>query len=58
MAAIVNKVEDNSIAQELEIDSGDEILAIDEQFKNKRLWMIFPSILLQKAKYKVPTPSL
>jgi len=31
MAAIVNKVEENSIAEELEIESGDEILSIDEQ---------------------------
>lgn len=31
MPAIVNKVEGNSIAQELEIQSGDEILSIDEQ---------------------------
>lgn len=31
MPAIVNKVEENSIAQELEIESGDEILSIDEQ---------------------------
>lgn len=31
MAAIVSKVEENSIAQELEIESGDEILSIDEQ---------------------------
>jgi len=31
MAAIVNKVEENSIAQELEIEAGDEILSIDEQ---------------------------
>lgn len=31
MSAIVNKVEENSIAQELEIESGDELLSIDEQ---------------------------
>lgn len=31
MAAIVNKVEENSIAEELEIQPGDEILSIDEQ---------------------------
>lgn len=31
MAAIVNKVEENSIAEELEIQHGDEILSIDEQ---------------------------
>lgn len=31
MPAIVNKVEKNSIAEELEIESGDEILSIDEQ---------------------------
>lgn len=31
MPAIVSKVEENSIAQELEIVSGDEILSIDEQ---------------------------
>lgn len=31
MSAIVNKVEENSIAQELEIESGDEILSIDGQ---------------------------
>ena len=31
MPAIVNKIEENSIAQELEIQSGDEILSIDEQ---------------------------
>lgn len=30
MPAIVSKVEENSIAQELEIESGDEILTIDE----------------------------
>lgn len=31
MSAIVNKVEKDSIAEELEIQSGDEILSIDEQ---------------------------
>ncbi len=31
MAAIVNKVKEDSIAQELEIQPGDEILSIDEQ---------------------------
>lgn len=31
MSAIVNKVEENSIAEELEIQSGDEIVSIDEQ---------------------------
>ena len=31
MPAIVNKVEENSIASELEIEAGDEILSIDEQ---------------------------
>ena len=31
MSAIVNKVEKNSIAEELEIQSGDEIISIDEQ---------------------------
>ncbi len=31
MTAIVNKVEENSIAEELEIQAGDEILSIDEQ---------------------------
>lgn len=31
MSAIVSKVEKNSIAEELEIQSGDEILSIDEQ---------------------------
>jgi putative radical SAM enzyme (TIGR03279 family) len=31
MPATVNKVEENSIAQELEIESGDEILSIDDQ---------------------------
>lgn len=31
MSAIVNKVEKNSIAEELEIQPGDEILSIDEQ---------------------------
>ena len=31
MAAIVNKIEENSIAEELEIEAGDEILSIDEQ---------------------------
>lgn len=31
MPAIVSKVEENSIAQELEIQSGDEIISIDEQ---------------------------
>lgn len=31
MSAIVNKVKENSIAEELEIQAGDEILSIDEQ---------------------------
>ena len=31
MAAIVSKVEENSIAEELQIHPGDEILSIDEQ---------------------------
>lgn len=31
MSAIVNKVEKNSIAEELEIQSGDEVVSIDEQ---------------------------
>lgn len=31
MSAIVNKIEKNSIAEELEIQAGDEILSIDEQ---------------------------
>lgn len=31
MTAIINKVEENSIAEELEIQAGDEILSIDEQ---------------------------
>lgn len=31
MAAIINKVEKNSIAEELELQAGDEILSIDEQ---------------------------
>jgi len=31
MSAIVSKTEKNSIAEELEIQSGDEILSIDEQ---------------------------
>lgn len=31
MAAIINKVEKNSIAEELELEAGDEILSIDEQ---------------------------
>lgn len=31
MSAIISKVEDNSIAEELDLQSGDEILSIDEQ---------------------------
>jgi len=31
MPAVVNKVEENSIAEELEIQAGDEVLSIDEQ---------------------------
>lgn len=31
MPAIINKVEENSIAEELELETGDEIISIDEQ---------------------------
>lgn len=34
MAAIVNKIKENSIAEELELQAGDEILSIDEQKMN------------------------